>query len=162
MILVETSYSRSLTAYCRLKAVPVLPSHDSIQSLAESFGQFFEAEITKLWQDLTSAPSSVATDSGVTMCPTSLQSFHCFFFFCQENLSSTKSCSLDPIPTSILKVSIDILPHITTIMNTSLMQEILIKLQELPRMSIHIEDNPQPRRLWVITPSLTCPLFVRC
>lgn len=105
---------------CTSKDTP-LPDHENSQELADNFSNFFSEKIQKInatFTDSTYAPPDVPP-------PESILSR---FTLLSEDMvrkvimdSPAKSCSLDPIPTVLLKACIDeILPITTTIFNMSL------------------------------------------
>lgn len=111
----------------KVKRLPPLPSHVSCHSLAEDFSEFFHSKIEKLRDRLYNS-SSQSTETSVLInpspCPTSLSEFtEVSETYIRELIdkSKPKSCCLDPVPTRILKQSLDVLVHpITKVVNASL------------------------------------------
>jgi exonuclease III len=103
-----------------------LPSHQEANELANRFAKFFHDKVAAIRSTLDSktvSPQAVATQPN-TVCPI----FH-LNTICMEELSKilraapTKSCSLDPIPTWLLKeqlVMTNVKDHILTIINRSI------------------------------------------
>ncbi len=103
-----------------------LPPHDSVSILAEDFSAFFIQKIEDIREKLDSTPDinhGMAIDpqnTGITPLSdfTQLSESEVRKLFMK---AATKSCSLDPIPTSLLKNCIDtLLPILTLIVNLSL------------------------------------------
>ena len=102
-----------------------LPEHASVDTLANQFSDFFIDKITAIREELdTSVPliNSMRADN-------IFDGRHLAEFVpaCSEEVreiiisSPCKSCSLDPLPTWLLKQSVDLLlPIITAIINQSL------------------------------------------
>ena len=96
------------------------PEHTSNEELAESFASHFQGKIDKIRDLLKDKPcySPEADD---------MPELKCFAPMTQQEVSEvisnlkSKSCELDPIPTTVLKVMLPkILPLITKIVNMSL------------------------------------------
>ena len=112
----------------KVKRLPPLPSHVSCHSLAEDFGEFFHSKIEKI-RDRLHTSNAQSTETSVLInpspCPTSLSEFtEVSETYIRELIdkSKPKSCCLDPVPTRILKQSVDVLAHpITKVVNASLM-----------------------------------------
>ena len=90
----------------------VLPAHSSDKSLADMFASFFSNKISKIRDTFSTSGSfndfMPVTDDEVHKCISE---------------SPTKSCSLDPVPTFLLKDCLDILlPSITKLVNYSLIE----------------------------------------
>ena len=87
-----------------VKFSPTLPTHDSLEHLAESFGDFSESKIIDIRRALTQ--QSCPRSRGVTNVSCSA-SFSQFDHVLPNGLrtiilsSKSKSCVLDPIPTSL-------------------------------------------------------------
>ncbi len=104
------------------KSKPVLPAHNSSKELANRLCSFFVNKIdeirTKLdstSQDTTPAEQSeLATETLANFTPATEQEVSKII-----RASPTKSCSLDPLPTWMLK-NMDLVPTITNIINGSL------------------------------------------
>ena len=96
------------------------PPHKSEEDLAEDFAQFFLDKITKIREALRDKPGYVPTSND----PPKLQRFAPLKEedICKVVMSlRTKSCELDPIPTTTFKKLLPaILPLITKIVNLSL------------------------------------------
>ena len=104
----------------------ILPTHNCRTELANRFVNYFGNKIKSIRQDLENSSNTpngtinvISDFDGVPL--TEFRIVH------QEEVrkiissSSSKSCSLDPIPTSILKLCLDELtPVLTLIVNTSL------------------------------------------
>ncbi len=100
-----------------------LPTHESIQQLADDFGDYFVTKIEKIRleidaqnahpPDLPSSPSCNTLSTFRTLSETEVRAL--------VMESKTTSCALDPIPTSLLKQCIDcVLPILTKMVNMSL------------------------------------------
>ena len=98
----------------------LFPPHSDKAVLANDMGSFFVKKIADIRLDLDSMPCSDTTPADATdglACPTSL----CRFEPLDENSvwkpvmsAPTKSCSLDPVPTTIVKECLDeLLPLLT-------------------------------------------------
>ena len=106
-----------------------LPSHDSAKELADRFCDFFSTKISKLREDLfgsniNAENSDIDQDSNNTP-----PCFTAFKPVTEDQVrkmimsTKTKSCSQDPIPTSLLKeCTSSLLPVITKIVNLSMSQ----------------------------------------
>lgn len=65
-----TNFFKVLDSILKIKTTPILPFIKSIQSLVESFAQYFEEKIPKLQNGLSFSPSSSTTSElGVTSRP---------------------------------------------------------------------------------------------
>ena len=99
----------------------VLPNHDNSQHLAQSFSDFFQGKISKLRDKFPSSMSlEITTASSLPYC------FPEFKQVTDSELSeiiqsmNSKSCTLDPIPTKLLKLCLpDVIPDLVRIVNTS-------------------------------------------
>ena len=96
------------------------PEHTSNEELAESFASHFQGKIDKIRDLLKDKPHYSPEAEG-------MPELKCFAPMMQQEVSEvisnlkSKSCKLDPIPTTVLKVMVPkILPLITKIVNTSL------------------------------------------
>ena len=101
----------------------VLPAHTSDKSLADMFASFFSNKISKIRDTFSTsgsfndAPDSVPPAFNAFMPVTEDEVYKCI------SESPTKSCSLDPIPTFLLKDCLDILlSSITKLVNYSLIE----------------------------------------
>ena len=103
------------------------PEHTSKEELAESFASHFQGKIDKIRDLLKDKPhySPEADD---------VQQLKCFAPMTQQEVSKvisnlkSKSCELDPIPTTVLKVMLPkVLPLITKIVNMSLGDSIFVE-----------------------------------
>ena len=105
---------------------PVYPTHDSPEELCEDFANFFSDKISKLTQDIITLQATLPED---TM---DLSEYHTQAVFSEFKLldcdqvtklvkqSPNKSCSLDPVPTSVIKDNVEVMaPHLTRIINAS-------------------------------------------
>lgn len=108
-------------------ATPILPSHTSAQDLAASFSDFFIRKITTIRERLVSQRQStpapyhpVLTD----ICDVHLSTFTPASIEEVTKIvtrSASKTCALDPIPTSLLADCLhELAPAITNIVNLSL------------------------------------------
>lgn len=107
-----------------------LPIHDDPQKLAQSFSDFFIGKISKLREKF---PSLLSTESDSATPPSC--SFTEFKQVTESELSelilsmNSKSCSLDPIPTKLLKLCLSVVIHdLVKIVNTSFSTSIVPKL----------------------------------
>ena len=112
------------------KTYPVLPDHTSSEELANRFGEFFNEKIVKIRSKLTSASDSanLASQDDEQLSPTS-PSPPCLEILTPTTTAEVRkiimnskatTCKLDPIPTSLLKILIDVLlPILTIIVNLS-------------------------------------------
>ena len=97
-----------------------LPSHDDPLDLADRFSRFFSDKVAAFREKLDkSSVQPIFTDLG--------HSFTNFTSVSESDISklilsmNSKSCRLDPIPTSVLKMGLpQILPRLTDIVNSSL------------------------------------------
>ena len=100
-----------------------LPHHTSSQQLAEDFRQFFIKKIEDIRSELN-APANLLIPQSSYYTGNHLTKFKQLTHADVRKLvmsSKTKSCDLDPIPTSLLKDHISILtPIITKMINLSL------------------------------------------
>ena len=96
----------------------VLPAHSSDKSLEDMFASLFSNKISKIRDKFSTAGSFNGAPDSVS------PAFNAFMPVIEDEVhkciseSPTKSCSLDPIPTSLLKDCLDILlPSITKLVN---------------------------------------------
>ena len=109
------------------KTEPVLPEHISLQELADRFSKYFISKIEDIRsQILASTDKSLPTNT-VTKVGDNVPSFASFQPLSDSEMrklitsSPSKSCSLDPIPTWLLKECLDgILPFLSSIVNKSM------------------------------------------
>lgn len=107
------------------KSETILPDHSSPQKLANRFGEFFTDKIVKIRQRLVSVNESVNIPHhhNEEPAPPPLDTLTpCTTDEIQKLVMTTKAttCKLDPIPTSFLKIIIDVLlPILTHIINLS-------------------------------------------
>ncbi len=101
-----------------------LPDHDSIQQLADSFGEFFIDKIQTIREQIDTQPCAFQAPP-VPHAPKDI--FSSFSPLSQAEVkrlifkSKSTSCALDPIPTHLLKECVDvILPLLTKMVNLSL------------------------------------------
>ena len=115
-----------------VKSAPILPTHDSLEHLVESFSDFFESKINNIRCSLSQQIFSWPKCETNASCSTSFSQFDCVSTNGLKTIiqsSKSKSCALDPIPTWLLKDCIDVLlPILTDIMNASLDQGIFPSL----------------------------------
>jgi hypothetical protein len=106
------------------KSSPVLPSHECLKSLSQSFATFFSDKILKLHTNLLSKASHISPHSDPPSHPVILSNFQPVTHDEVSKLlsqSPATDCDLDPIPTSLLKQCASVLlPTITNIINLSL------------------------------------------
>ncbi len=111
---------QSLTS---VKRATPLPPHDSIEQLANDFGDFFVEKIEKIRMEIDSQNVSQPELPDSPSC-NRLNSFSVLSESEVKALvleSKSTSCELDPIPTSLLKECIDVvLPILTKMVNLSL------------------------------------------
>ena len=105
----------------------ILPDHDCAESLANRFVNYFDDKIAQIRIDLEKSPLSTPdhlTDINATFNGVPLQEFTLVSHEDVRKIisaSPTKSCSLDPIPTWLLKQCQDkLVPVLTLIVNSSL------------------------------------------
>ena len=106
------------------KEEPKLPSHSSVEDLCEDFANFFTDKITKIREELgcmtiknkDCAFSQRIRASLTNLSPATEDEVHKIIM-----KSAAKSCSLDPIPSWLLKECISVLlPVLTQIVNLSM------------------------------------------
>ena len=104
------------------------PLPQSISQLAESFANFFSEKISNIRIKLKSTMTDQTISPHYPSPPEAPSNFSCFTPATEEEVSKllqsfpNKQCSLDPIPTSLLKqCSSLLLPTITKIINLSLL-----------------------------------------
>ena len=104
-----------------------LPSHITEKDLANKFGQFFSNKISKIRNDLTQSVNNSA-DMGGTNTSHDITGMSSFTPISESKLEklimkgNSKSCALDPIPTSLVKRMLNVLlPIICDIVNKSIM-----------------------------------------
>ena len=107
----------------------VLPSSTSDLNLAEKFADFFINKVATIHDELNKFPSDLnyctsSVDNSSVSAPSSIQRFQPLTSTDIEKIIKTspaKSCSLDPMPTTLLKDHLCVLlPVITKIVNMSL------------------------------------------
>lgn len=102
----------------------ILPSSIDIDTLANVFSDFFSKKIYDLRQLLDKTPHKLLSVVVNESCNSELTRFHpvsAKYVLSLVNKSTIKTCLLDPLPTPILKDSLDVLIiSITQIINTSL------------------------------------------
>ncbi len=101
-----------------------LPDHDNLQQLADEFGEFFIKKIQDIRTEIDSHPCTFQASAEHSTPTKVLSSFKPLSEQEVRKLifqSKSTSCSLDPIPTPLLKECVDILlPLLTKMINTSL------------------------------------------
>jgi hypothetical protein len=106
------------------KSRPVLPSHECLKSLFQSFATFFSDKILKLHTNLLSKSSHISPHSDPPFHPVIQSNFQPVTHDEVSKLlsqSPATDCDLDPISTSLLKQCASVLlPTITNIINLSL------------------------------------------
>ena len=116
-----------------------LPEHDSKKELAENFGQFFVEKIDKIRDNFGTSEGFDKYDTRDFVIPklshftpVSVEEIHKTVL-----KSPSKSCMLDPIPTSLLKeCKSELMPIITKIVNLS------IETGEMPKDFKHAIITP--------------------
>ena len=109
-----------------LKTETKLPSHDNECDLANRFAEFFSEKVQRIRTSLppTTNPTCVDTDTAHNNTRVELSEFSSTSVKELSSLLksiSKKSCSLDPIPATVMKACYDtLLPVITDIVNLSL------------------------------------------
>ncbi len=119
-----------------------LPSHSSLDDLTNKFADFFEDKILKI-RDRLSKDTQELGGSSCSSTKKCSSSFSDFIPVSHDDIrkilmsSASKSCPLDPMPTTILKDCLDvILPVITKIVNLSLSTSVMPgKLKEAVNLS---------------------------
>ena len=107
------------------KSPQILPDCADNKKLANKFATYFTSKICDIRQTLETAPKDKISVSVPETCSTALAEFqHVTVDEVRKFItnSPTKSCSLDPIPTWLLKKEVleELLPIITTLINASL------------------------------------------
>ncbi len=101
-----------------------LPDHDSLQELADRFGDFFMSKIDNIRKEIDAQPCSAQFPHSTEPPDVTFSSFTPLSEQDVRELvfkSKPTSCNLDPIPTPILKECIEIvLPVLTKMINLSL------------------------------------------
>jgi hypothetical protein len=101
-----------------------LPSHQNDQVLANEFGEFFTAKIETIRNNIDKTEGEITLEPEEPRFTTPLFEFKLLSLDDTKKLiksSKSKHCSIDPIPTWLLKDSLDeVLPVITEIINLSL------------------------------------------
>ena len=105
-----------------------LPEHVSSKTLAETFSTYFTTKIAKIRESLGLDDTNTALSQDVADHADSMHSVLESFNLATEaevhkiiTQSPTKSCEIDPLPTSLLKDCLnELVPHITRIVNQSL------------------------------------------
>ncbi len=107
----KRKYSKSLTRLLIGNVKDPLPSYNSLQHLVNKFSDYFIEKITKIRSNLHEAqPSQVAASTA--SCKFTLSEFHPVSEEAVRKIikdSPSKSCSLDPLPTWLLKQCLDTL-----------------------------------------------------
>ncbi|KAK4311201.1 hypothetical protein Pmani_017293 [Petrolisthes manimaculis] len=98
-----------------------LPRHDDASKLADQFSDFFEQKVLRIRERFTES------DAYVVESETNSHSLSDFEPMTEESVRElvqsmkTKSCDLDPIPTSLLKLCLDdVILSLTCLINQSL------------------------------------------
>ena len=108
------------------KHVPKLPSNIPIDSLPDSFGDFFKDKVDELRSNITHSDPIIFPESVSNACMSDFSLLEQDVVRGILLMSPSKSCSLDPIPTSVLKDCLEVLlPSITSIINGSLSQGVV-------------------------------------
>ena len=102
----------------------MLPDHSCNKDLANDFGEFFKRKVKRLLDTLDNInPPELSVDLSNT-CESEFSAFQVSAEDVRQIVmkSSSKSCPLDPLPTSLLKKCLDpLLPQLTNIINSSLL-----------------------------------------
>ena len=105
----------------------VLPFHDCVKDLADKFITYFNDNISNIRKDLEKAPISASHTPQDIFNKFDGEVLDSFAEVSEDDVrkiihsSPTKSCTLDPIPTWLLKKCEDeLIPVLTLIVNTSL------------------------------------------
>ena len=123
----QTQLFHAIDGLFKVKFTPPLPSHDCPQLLAEEFADFFTRKIQVL-KDQMSTSNLASMELSVGLPPSVCKGTFSVFSdvpecYIREVIQKSKSryCILDPVPTKVLKNSIDTLaPVLTSIVNLSL------------------------------------------
>ena len=103
---------------------PQLPVHDCPSKLADRFAIFFTEKIIRIRAELHACPSSPTAFVKSDNCPISMAKFSSVSEEAVAKIigkANNKSCSLDPVPTKILKQHLSpLVPVITRVINLSL------------------------------------------
>ena len=131
----------------------VLPHHDCKQTLANSFSKFFIGKIEKIQSDIFSVIGDVKLEELVDHGRFGFDNFKVLNDTDIRQLiskSATKSCSLDPIPTSMVKSCLPVLSTpILNIVNLSLQtgefpdsmkQAIVFPLHKKPSLDLSLKN----------------------
>ena len=101
-----------------------LPSHTEPQDMAQQFAQFFNDKIEKIRDEIRHNQRPGSPDEQIVVTPPQMDSFAPVSEEEMKKIiihSNSKCCSLDPIPTSLLKNCLDsLIPIICNIINLSL------------------------------------------
>ena len=102
----------------------ILPSHTETQDMAQQFAQFFNDKIDRIRDEIRHNQEPGSPDEQIGVNPPQMDSFAPVS---EEEMrkiilnSNSKYCTLDPIPTSLVKSCLDtLLPTICRIVNLSL------------------------------------------
>ena len=119
-------YAEANKLLLRKETLP-LPEEKNPKILAERFNKFFTSKIEKIMAGLVPTETNPTDKSYIESNPMTNLSFTHFNVLSCDNVkrlvkkSATKSCILDPIPTSLLKDHLeDFIPILTDIINSSL------------------------------------------
>ena len=110
---------------CVKKSANILPVHESPKILADNFATFFDEKVQKLHGGFNKiVDANVVVPDSESLTSHSLSNFHRLSEVDVHKLLNSmpsKSCPLDPMPTSLVKqCSDELLPIITKIINSSL------------------------------------------
>ena len=136
-----------------------LPSHTSEKDLANKFGKYFGDKISKIRDDLVENLENI-TEVGEVDSPCSIPVMESFTQISESELEkivlkgNSKSCALDPMPTSLVKRMLPVLlPTICSIVNKSIMEftmpnavkEAIVKpLKKKPSLDKEDQKNFRP------------------
>ena len=112
------------------KKVTALPTHSNSSTLWVDFADYFGNKIAKIRENLQSTVLSDQTPSSGAACEPSVPLLTDLVSVSEDDLrkfiqsSNSKSCSLDPIPTSLLKSALDcLLPILCKVVNLSFLHK---------------------------------------
>ena len=155
----QTQLFRVIDGLFKVKFTPPLPSHDCPQLLAEEFADFFTRKIQVL-KDQMSTSNLASMELSVGLPPSVCKGTFSEFSdvperYIREVIQKSKSryCILDPVPTKVLKNSIDTLaPVLTSIVNLSLKSGVFptslkkgVILPSIKKQSSNREEFPSYR-----------------
>ena len=120
---------------CSLNAAGTLPDYTCARTLANEFASFFHGKVDAIRDKLDNMVLPKMSVNVAENCTSSFVEFEPVTEDCVRDLvmqSSSSTCDLDPLPTSLLKDCLDILvPYITKIINESLSSGIVPSIYKL-------------------------------